>query len=136
MRPPTVIEHGRLIAGRHPCAWGAENAWLEVEDLVAAGVTLFVDLTQPGELEPYGSLVQAPARYVNRPIRDFSILVSLLVLTGGGPGYLTETLTVRMYWEAFTNFRMGTASAVATTIFAINMLFSLIYLRLMKAEQH
>jgi len=68
-------------------------------------------------------------------IRDFSILVSILVLTGGGPGYLTETLTVRMYWEAFTNFRMGTASAVATTIFAINMVFSLLYLRLMKAEQ-
>jgi multiple sugar transport system permease protein len=67
-------------------------------------------------------------------IRDFSILVSILVLTGGGPGYLTETLTVRMYWEAFTNFRMGTASAMATIIFAINMLFSLIYLRLMKAE--
>jgi ABC-type sugar transport system permease subunit len=69
-------------------------------------------------------------------IRDFSILVSILVLTGGGPGYLTETLTVRMYWEAFTNFRMGTASAIATTIFAINMVFSLIYLRLMKAEQY
>ena len=69
-------------------------------------------------------------------IRDFSILVSILVLTGGGPGYLTETLTVRMYWEAFTNFRMGTASAVATTIFAINMIFSLLYLRLMRTEQY
>jgi multiple sugar transport system permease protein len=68
-------------------------------------------------------------------IRDFSILASILVLTGGGPGYLTETLTVRMYWEAFTNFRMGAASAVATVIFAINMLFSLLYLRLMRAEQ-
>jgi ABC-type sugar transport system permease subunit len=67
-------------------------------------------------------------------IRDFSILVSVLVLTGGGPGYLTETMTVRMYWEAFTNFRMGTASAVATIIFAINMLFSLLYLRLMRSE--
>jgi ABC-type sugar transport system permease subunit len=67
-------------------------------------------------------------------IRDFSILVSILVLTGGGPGYLTETLTVRMYWEAFTNFRMGSASAIATTIFAINMVFSLLYLRLMRGE--
>jgi multiple sugar transport system permease protein len=66
-------------------------------------------------------------------IRDFSLLVSVLVLTGGGPGYLTETMTVRMYWEAFTNFRMGTASAIATIIFAINMVFSLVYLRLMRA---
>jgi len=73
VRPPTVIEPGRLIAGRHPCAWGPENAWVEVRDLVAAGVTLFIDLTQNGELEPYASLVDEPARYVNRPIRDFSI---------------------------------------------------------------
>jgi protein-tyrosine phosphatase len=45
---------------------------MEVDELVAAGVTLFVDLTQDGELEPYASLVPSTARYVNRPIRDFS----------------------------------------------------------------
>ena len=61
MRPPTVIEQGRLIAGRHPCAWGPENAPAEVRDLVRAGVTLFLDLTQDGELEPYASLVEPPA---------------------------------------------------------------------------
>jgi protein-tyrosine phosphatase len=73
VRPPTVIEPGRLIAGRHPCAWGSENASAEVSELAAAGVTLFLDLTQSGELEPYASHVEPPARYVNRPIRDFSI---------------------------------------------------------------
>jgi protein-tyrosine phosphatase len=73
VRPPTVIEQGRVIAGRHPCAWGPENAPLEVRDLVAAGVTLFLDLTQSGELEPYASLVEPPARYLNLPIRDFSV---------------------------------------------------------------
>jgi protein-tyrosine phosphatase len=73
VRPPTVIEKGRLIAGRHPCAWGSENAPLEVRELVNAGVTLFLDLTQPGELEPYASLVVPPSRYLNLPIRDFSV---------------------------------------------------------------
>jgi protein-tyrosine phosphatase len=73
VRPPTVIERGRLIAGRHPCAWGPENAPLEVRELVDAGVTLFLDLTQPGELEPYASLVVPPSRYLNLPIRDFSV---------------------------------------------------------------
>lgn len=68
-------------------------------------------------------------------IRDFSILASVLVLTGGGPGYQTETLTVRMYVEAFTNFRMGTASAVAMVIFGINLVFSLAYLWLMRTEK-
>lgn len=62
-----------MIAGRHPCAWGPENAPLEVRDLVAAGVTLFLDLTQTGELEPYASLIEPPARYLNLPIRDFSV---------------------------------------------------------------
>jgi protein-tyrosine phosphatase len=72
VRPPTVIDPGRLIAGRHPCAWGPENAAAEVHELAATGVTLFLDLTQDGELEPYASLVEPPARCVNRPIRDFS----------------------------------------------------------------
>jgi protein-tyrosine phosphatase len=69
VRPPTVIEKGRLVAGRHPCAWGPE----EVRALLEEGVTLFVDLTQEGELEPYDHLVPAEARYVRRPIRDFSV---------------------------------------------------------------
>ena len=38
-----------------------------------AGVTLFLDLTHPGELEPYASLVVPPSRYLNLPIRDFSV---------------------------------------------------------------
>lgn len=73
VRPPTVIEPGRLIAGRHPCALGVENAGPEVRDLADTGVTLFLDLTHTGELEPYRSLVDSPARYVNLPIGDFSI---------------------------------------------------------------
>ena len=68
-----MIEPGRLIAGRHPCAVGPEEAANEVRDLLDAGVTLFVDLTRRGELEPYQALVREPTRYVNRPIVDFSI---------------------------------------------------------------
>ncbi len=73
MRPPTIIEPGRIIAGRHPCAWGPENAPAEVFGLVKAGVTLFLDLTQEGELEGYANLVEPPLRYLRMPIRDFSI---------------------------------------------------------------
>lgn len=73
MRPPTTIEKGRLIAGRHPCAWGPEHAAAEVCDLLGGGVTLFLDLTQEGELEPYAHLVSPPARHVRIPIRDFSV---------------------------------------------------------------
>jgi protein-tyrosine phosphatase len=38
-----------------------------------AGVTLFLDLTQEGELDPYSSYVQPPARHLRMPIRDFSV---------------------------------------------------------------
>jgi protein-tyrosine phosphatase len=68
-----VIEAGRLIAGRHPCAWGPETAKAEVRALLDQGVTLFLDLTCRGELEPYASFVGERARYLNMPIVDFSI---------------------------------------------------------------
>lgn len=73
MRPPIVIDPARLIAGRHPCAYGPEGAAAEIEGLREAGVTLFLDLTQDGELEPYAAHIPAPARYANRPIGDFSV---------------------------------------------------------------
>jgi protein-tyrosine phosphatase len=73
VRPPTVIEPGRLIAGRHPCAWGPESAPPEVRGLVEAGVTLCLDLTQEGELEPYAHLLPPSVRHVRIPIRDFSV---------------------------------------------------------------
>ena len=98
MRAPTVIEPARLIAGRHPCALAADDAPAAVRDLVAEGVTLFVDLTGRGELEPYAAHVEPPVRYVSRPIRDFSVptrgaLVDLLdeidgELDTGGVVYL------------------------------------------------
>lgn len=73
MRPPTVIDPGRLIAGRHPCAGSPDDAPAAVQELVEQGVTLFVDLTQEGELAPYDHLVPASTRYVRLPIRDFSV---------------------------------------------------------------
>jgi protein-tyrosine phosphatase len=93
-----VIEPGRLLAGRHPCALGPDGAALEVRELVDAGVTLFLDLTRRGELEPYAPLVAEPARYLNLPIFDFSIptrdgLVAILdeidaELAAGGAVYV------------------------------------------------
>ncbi|HXG74960.1 MAG TPA: hypothetical protein VNJ53_00150 [Gaiellaceae bacterium] len=73
MRPPTWIVPDRLAAGRHPCAWGRENAPAELGSLLRAGVTLFLDLTQEGELEPYDDLLPAAVRYLRLPVRDFSV---------------------------------------------------------------
>jgi protein-tyrosine phosphatase len=73
VRAPTWIERGRLLAGRHPCAWTADAAEREVRAVLAEGVTLFLDLTQEGELEPYEVHVPPPARWLRIPVRDFSV---------------------------------------------------------------
>lgn len=69
-------------------------------------------------------------------IADFNVVVAMLVLTGGGPGIATESMSLRMYYEAFTNARMGTASAIAMIIFAINLVLTLIYVRVLRTERY
>jgi multiple sugar transport system permease protein len=69
-------------------------------------------------------------------IQDFNVVVAMLVLTGGGPGTATETMSLRMYYEAFTNARMGSAAAIAMIIFGINVLLTLAYVRLLRTERY
>jgi multiple sugar transport system permease protein len=69
-------------------------------------------------------------------ITDFNVVVAMLVLTGGGPGTATESMSLRMYYEAFVNFRMGTASAVAMLIFAVNMVLTVFYVRVLRTERY
>jgi protein-tyrosine phosphatase len=76
VRPPTIIESDRLIAGLHPCAWGPEDAPTAVSELREAGVTLFLDLTVEGELDAYEHLVRPPARHSRSPIRDLGVPTS------------------------------------------------------------
>jgi protein-tyrosine phosphatase len=73
VRPPSVIEPGRLLAGRHPCALDPREAPREIAELLGQGVTLFLDLTVEGELEPYVAHVPPRVRHVRRPIVDFSV---------------------------------------------------------------
>jgi protein tyrosine/serine phosphatase len=74
MDPPVEgaywVEPGRLLAGRYVD---------DVEGLGAAGVTLFVDLTEDGELPPYADHVRHPARHVRRSIGDFSVTTEELM---------------------------------------------------------
>ncbi len=69
-------------------------------------------------------------------ITDFNIVVAMLVLTGGGPGTATESMSLRMYYEAFNYFRMGSASAIAMIIFGINVLLTLVYVRVLRTERY
>ena len=44
-----------------------------MDELLSAGVTLFLDLTQDGELEPYRHLLPSTVRHVRAPVRDLSV---------------------------------------------------------------
>lgn len=67
-------------------------------------------------------------------IVNFNTLVAMLVLTGGGPGRTTEPLSLYMYNQAFEYFRMGPAASVAMFIFALNLVMSAGYVRLLRSE--
>ena len=54
-------EPGKLLAGRYPGP--------TLHDIEAAGATLFVDLTEDGELEPYAQRLSG-SRHVRFPILD------------------------------------------------------------------
>jgi hypothetical protein len=58
------VEPGRLLAGEYPGAKEEGAARVKLELLLAAGVNLFVDLTEAGEyaLRPYWPLVQQLAQ--------------------------------------------------------------------------
>jgi multiple sugar transport system permease protein len=55
-----------------------------------------------------------------------------LILTGGGPVGLTQVLPLSLFNEAFQNFRLGTASAIAMILFGCNFVLSLAYFRVFR----
>jgi multiple sugar transport system permease protein len=67
-------------------------------------------------------------------IVNFNTLVAMLVLTGGGPGRATEPLSLLMYNQAFHYFRMGPAASIAMFIFALTLVLSGGYVRLLRSE--
>jgi sn-glycerol 3-phosphate transport system permease protein len=51
------------------------------------------------------------------------------IMTGGGPGISSSTLSWMVYEEAFQNFDIGRASAAATTLFALLLIMTFIQVR-------
>jgi ADP-ribosyl-[dinitrogen reductase] hydrolase len=61
---------GRLLAGEYPGGLGPEQTQARLARLLEAGVNSFVDLTQPGEAEPYEAALPVSIDYLRKPIRD------------------------------------------------------------------
>ena len=67
------VEPGELLAGKYPGSVDPSARDAKVSLLLAAGVTLFVDLTEEYELDPYAHLVDGSARHVRMPIPDMDV---------------------------------------------------------------
>lgn len=67
------LNPGRLLAGEYPAGRDkpiTDEGRARVRDLLAAGISCFVDLTEEGECAPYQSLLPVTVTYLRRPIRD------------------------------------------------------------------
>ena len=62
-------------------------------------------------------------------IGSFQIFLSTFVMTEGGPNNATLTLVLYLYRQAFLQFRMGYASALAWIIFVLILVLSLFLFR-------
>jgi multiple sugar transport system permease protein len=68
-------------------------------------------------------------------LSDFNIVALPLVLTGGGPIDATDLASLRLYREAFVDYRIGTASALAIVLFVLNVVLTIGYLRSLRMRR-
>ncbi|MEM6738922.1 MAG: sugar ABC transporter permease [Pseudomonadota bacterium] len=65
-----------------------------------------------------------------RLIEGFKVIDTVFVLTGGGPGTATETLTLFAYNEGFKKFNLGYTSALSFTFLIVVIVAGTLYLAL------
>ena len=105
--------------------------------------------------EPYeaaridGSSPWQTFRYVTLPLLKPAILIALLlrtmdllrvfdqifILTEGGPGFATETISLYIYRTAFRFFDFGYAAAMSFVLLAITNLISVVYIRFLQTRE-
>lgn len=105
--------------------------------------------------EPYeaakidGSSRWQTFRYVTLPLLKPAILIALLlrtmdllrvfdqifILTEGGPGFATETISLYIYRTAFRFFDFGYAAAMSFVLLVITNVISVVYIRFLQARE-
>ena len=105
--------------------------------------------------EPYeaaridGSSSWQTFRYITLPLLKPAILIALLlrtmdllrvfdqifILTEGGPGFATETISLYIYRTAFRFFDFGYAAAMSFVLLALTNVISTIYIRLLQNRE-
>jgi len=67
-----------------------------------------------------------------RIVESFKIIDTVFVMTGGGPGIATETLSLFAYQEGFKKFNLGYTSALSFLFLIVVLIISLVYLAILR----
>lgn len=67
-------------------------------------------------------------------IGSFQVFTQIILMTGGGPGYATETLVHIIYKTGFRDFEFGYAAAQSVILFIIIFFISIIQFALLNRE--
>ena len=68
-------------------------------------------------------------------INSFQVFDSAYVMTNGGPFYATTTLVFYAYQQAFEQYSMGYAAAIAFVLFLIILAISLLQRRILRGDE-
>ena len=82
------VSPGRLMAGEYPGSVDGEDARPKLRRLLQDGVSVFLDLTEEGELAPYldtlaaeADRISATPEYLRRPVQDWGTPTAKLMST-------------------------------------------------------
>ena len=67
-----------------------------------------------------------------RLIESFKVMDTVFVMTGGGPGIATETLTLYAYQEGFKKFNLGYTSALSFLMLIVVTIIGVTYIALLR----
>ncbi len=69
-----------------------------------------------------------------RIVEAFKIIDTVFIMTGGGPGIATETLTLFAYQEGLKKFNLGYTSAISFLFLIFIIVFGTLYMALLKPQ--
>lgn len=80
----------------------------------------------------------APAFTVNMVISvawGLSTFEPILILTKGGPGFASETISYYVYWSGFLGSRQGYGTAISFLLFVITLMISIFQVKVLQKKE-
>ena len=65
-------------------------------------------------------------------LATFNMVDLIMVMTAGGPGTSTKLVSYYMYEQGFVFLRFGYAATIALVLFVVNVVLTVLYIRLIQ----